>query len=139
MNERLMRRDAGPMAGHGESAARDSFPGRLLPVASALASRLLVSLLLMVAARLLTPDRFGIFAVLTTIAGVVNAVVSGGGDMWLNRFSRMPRPGAFAAPRLWPYYLIIVLFQLAVAVLAAVAIAAFVDPFAAYRTDIVLA
>ncbi|HLF59406.1 MAG TPA: oligosaccharide flippase family protein [Alphaproteobacteria bacterium] len=139
MNERLLQTGNGEAPGSAEPAQQDSMLARLLPVASAIVSRLLVYILLMAAARLLTPDRFGVFAVLTTIAGVVNAIVSGGGDMWLNRFSRMPRLGGFAAPRLWPYYLIIVTFQVAVAILAAVAIAAFVDPLAAYRADIVLA
>ena len=78
-----------------------------LPVTSAVISRLSVFLVIIIAARLLTPNQFGLFATLSVIGGIVTALVSGGGDMWLNRFTAH-MPAAFQpASSLWRVYLVI--------------------------------
>ena len=60
---------------------------------------------LIAAARMLEPVEFGVFAVLTALVGVVNAVVSGGGDMWLNSFTGSSTRKLGHAPRISPAYL----------------------------------
>ena len=59
----------------------------VLAVLSAVWSRLGIYIVLVLAARNLPNDEFGVFAVLMAVAGIVNAMVSGGGDMWLSRFT----------------------------------------------------
>ena len=54
---------------------------------------------------MLEPVEFGVFAVLTALVGVVNAVVSGGGDMWLNSFTGSSARKLGHAPRISPAYL----------------------------------
>ncbi len=81
----------------------------LLPVASAIASRLSVYATLIVAARLLDGDQFGAYAVSLVFIGIFGALVTGGGDMWLNRFTSEPGAVGGQAPRLWPVYFTIVL------------------------------
>jgi len=79
----------------------------LLAVFSAVVSRLAAFGALIAAARMLEPVEFGVFAVLTALVGVVNAVVSGGGDMWLNSFTGSSTRKLGQAPRISPAYLII--------------------------------
>lgn len=57
------------------------------------------------AARLLDSFDFGAFTVFMVIIGLINALVSGGGDMWLNRFTvaRFSQDGR--VPRIWIYYI----------------------------------
>lgn len=78
-----------------------------LAITSALVSRLAAFGTLIAAARLLDPVDFGVFAVLTAVVGVINAVVSGGGDMWLNSFTGSFSRRTRQAPRVSPHYLAI--------------------------------
>ena len=111
----------------------------LFAIASAAVSRLSTYVVLILAAHLLPPERFGAFAALAVVGAVVNAVVSGGGDMWLNRFTwNMPRR-LRQAPRLWRHYVIITATLALIAVVAAVAVANGIEGLRPYRTDIVLA
>lgn len=84
-----------------------SIPLSFLPLFSAIVSRLSGYAVLLIAARLLVPDEFGIFAALITVGAIVNALVSGGGDMWLNRFVRKTAAHHGRAPVIWPVYLTI--------------------------------
>lgn len=77
----------------------------VLAVLSAVWSRIGIYLVLILAARNLPGAEFGVFAVLMAVAGIVNAVVSGGGDMWLNRFTWRSSSQAKRAPRVWRAYL----------------------------------
>lgn len=81
----------------------------MLAVISAVVSRLAAFGALIAAARMLEPVEFGVFAVLTALVGVVNAIVSGGGDMWLNSFTGSQARKAGLAPRISPAYLLICL------------------------------
>jgi glycosyltransferase involved in cell wall biosynthesis/O-antigen/teichoic acid export membrane protein len=76
-----------------------------LALTSAVVSRLSTFAALIAAARFLNPDDFGAFAVLMAIVGVINAFVSGGGDMWLNSFTASVSGKARQAPRVSHYYL----------------------------------
>jgi O-antigen/teichoic acid export membrane protein len=53
------------------------------------------------------PEEFGAFTVLAVLGGGVNAVVSGGGDMWLNRFVTQEKVSRNRPPHVWPFYLTI--------------------------------
>jgi glycosyltransferase involved in cell wall biosynthesis/O-antigen/teichoic acid export membrane protein len=80
----------------------------ILAVSSAVVSRLAAFGALIAAARFIQdPNEYGIFAVLTALVGVVNAVVSGGGDMWLNSFAGSLSRTTGQAPRVSQAYLII--------------------------------
>lgn len=81
----------------------------LLPIASAAVSRVSVYATLIVAARLLDAEQFGAYAVCLVVAGILSALVTGGGDMWLNRFTAELASVTGQAPRLWPVYFVIVL------------------------------
>ena len=59
-------------------------------VASALVSRGAPLVAVFVAARLLSPEQFGGFAVAMAVHNLLGALVSGGGDLWLNRFTWRP-------------------------------------------------
>ena len=83
-------------------ALRNARPG--VAIASALVSRLALFAQVVLAARLLAPTEFGVFAVLLTVFGLLTAVISGG-DMWLNRFNWRSEAGARRAPRVWRPYL----------------------------------
>ena len=76
-----------------------------LALASAVVSRLSTFAALIAAARFLNPVDFGAFAVLMAIVGVINAFVSGGGDMWLNSFTASTSGRTQQAPRVSHYYL----------------------------------
>lgn len=89
-----------------------SIPAAIVP---ALVSRLAGYLTLIVAARIMIPEEFGAFTVLAVLGGVVNAMVSGGGDMWLNRFTTRARVSENHPPRVWSLYLMISLFVSALA------------------------
>jgi glycosyltransferase involved in cell wall biosynthesis/O-antigen/teichoic acid export membrane protein len=89
-----------------EKAVHRSRP--ILAVSSAVVSRLATFGALIAAARFIQdPDEYGVFAVLTALVGVVNAVVSGGGDMWLNSFTGSLSRTTGQAPRISQAYLII--------------------------------
>lgn len=77
----------------------------LLSVSSAVISRAGDFTILIVAAQLLKPLDFGAFTVFMVIIGLINAMVSGGGDMWLNRFTIARSSKAGRAPCIWPYYI----------------------------------
>ncbi|MGB0551703.1 MAG: glycosyltransferase [Alphaproteobacteria bacterium] len=80
----------------------------ILAVSSAVVSRLATFAALIAAARFIQdPSEYGVFAVLTALVGVVNAVVSGGGDMWLNSFTGSLSRTTGQAPRISQAYLII--------------------------------
>jgi len=80
----------------------------ILAVSSAVVSRLATFAALIAAARFIQdPNEYGVFAVLTALVGVVNAVVSGGGDMWLNSFTGSLSRTTGQAPRISQAYLII--------------------------------
>jgi glycosyltransferase involved in cell wall biosynthesis/O-antigen/teichoic acid export membrane protein len=79
----------------------------MLAISSAVVSRLAAFGALIAAARMLEPVEFGVFAVLTALVGVVNAIVSGGGDMWLNSFTGSVSRKTGLAPRISPAYLAI--------------------------------
>lgn len=81
-----------------------SVPAAMIP---ALFSRFAGYLTLIVAARIMIPEEFGAFTVLAVLGGVVNALVSGGGDMWLNRFITREKVTRNRPPRVWPLYLMI--------------------------------
>lgn len=84
-----------------------------LPIFSAVTSRVASYVVLIAAARLLDPEEFGAFAVLISTMGIINAMVSGGGDLWLNRFTRAgPQKTSDAGfpgtpPRFGPLYLML--------------------------------
>ena len=75
-------------------------------VFSAIVSRLGLLVWLIVVARLLQPNDFGAFVAFLVIAGMVNAIVSGGGDMWLNGFTSGGSVARLRAPRIWAVYLV---------------------------------
>lgn len=75
-----------------------------LSIASAVVSKGAEYGVLILAARLLDPYGFGAYTYLMMVVGLINAVVSGGGDMWLNRFTFRTASGAGRAPRIWRYY-----------------------------------
>ena len=79
----------------------------VLAVASAIVSRLSVFAVLILAARLLDPREFGAFAVTGVVMALVMALVSGGGDMWLNPFTQRGAGDRPRAPRIWGAYLAI--------------------------------
>ena len=79
----------------------------ILAVSSAVVSRLAAFGALIAAARVLEPVEFGVFAVLTAVVGVVNAIVSGGGDMWLNSFTGTDTRQSRRVPRISHAYLVI--------------------------------
>jgi O-antigen/teichoic acid export membrane protein len=81
----------------------------LLPFAGALVSRLSIYVTLIVAAHLLDGEQFGVYAVCLVIVGILSALVTGGGDMWLNRFTGQVAVTTGQAPRLWPAYFLVVL------------------------------
>jgi glycosyltransferase involved in cell wall biosynthesis/O-antigen/teichoic acid export membrane protein len=77
----------------------------ILPVSGALFSRLSGYIVLILVARTLIPEEFGIFTMLVVIAALVNATVSGGGDMWLNRFINTRKAHRGRMPKAWLIYL----------------------------------
>ncbi len=89
---------------HATLFRKAAVPAAIVP---ALFSRSVSYLTLIVAARLMIPEEFGAFAVLAVLGGVLNALVSGGGDMWLNRFTTRIRVDKHHPPRFWSLYLII--------------------------------
>jgi hypothetical protein len=77
-------------------------------ISNAVISRLATFGALIAAARFIQgPNEYGIFAVLTALVGVVNAVVSDGGDMWLNSFTGNLSRTTEQSPRIGQAYLII--------------------------------
>ncbi len=76
-----------------------------LSIASALVSKGAEYGVLILAARMLDPYGFGAYTYLMMVVGLINAVVSGGGDMWLNRFTFSVSTAQGRAPRIWRYYL----------------------------------
>jgi glycosyltransferase involved in cell wall biosynthesis/O-antigen/teichoic acid export membrane protein len=62
-------------------------------------------LILIIAAWTLSADEFGIFATLWVVGSLAGAVVSGGGDMWLNRFSTPHLTHELRVPSIWLFYL----------------------------------
>jgi O-antigen/teichoic acid export membrane protein len=76
-----------------------------LAVLSAIASRSTVLVVLFVAARRLPPEQFSALALALSIAGLVVAVVSGGGDLWLNRFAGVLRRSPVRAAELRGAYI----------------------------------
>ena len=133
--DRTVHRDGGVVL----AAENISTAVKFLPMISAVISRIAVFITMMVAAHLLSPDGFGAFAVLTAVAAIAVPLVMGGGDMWLNRFSRRPSGQVFAAPLIWPYYTVIVLAMAAFVVLAASTVAVFAPPTFSYGPALVLA
>jgi O-antigen/teichoic acid export membrane protein len=81
----------------------------LLPLVSALISRLSVYATLIVTAHLLDPEQFGTYAVCLVAIGILSALMTGGGDMWLNRFTGELASTSGQAPRLWLVYFVVVL------------------------------
>lgn len=81
---------------------------KLLPylsITSALVSKGAEYGVLILAARMLDPYGYGAYTYLMMVVGLINAAVSGGGDMWLNRFTFSVSTDAGRAPRIWRYYL----------------------------------
>ena len=89
----------------GVDAESESARQPFLALTSAVVSRLSTFAALIAAARFLSPNDFGAFAVLMAIVGVINAFVSGGGDMWLNSFTASVSGKTQQAPRVSHYYL----------------------------------
>jgi len=89
----------------GGALPRIQSSGIALSIGSAVFSRLAIYGTLIVAARLLRPDEFGAFAVAMTFVAIVTAFVSGGGDLWLNRFARAKDLRRGIAPASWAVYL----------------------------------
>jgi O-antigen/teichoic acid export membrane protein len=100
----------------------------LLPIASAVVSRLSVYATLIVTARLMDGEQFGVYAVCLVVVGILSALVTGGGDMWLNRFTGELASQTGQAPRLWPVYFAVV-SVISIALLAAVSLAEIADLF----------
>lgn len=92
-----------------------------LSIGSALVSRLSQYVVLVLVARLLPPEDFGAFALLAVLSAVVTAIASGGGDMWLNRFTWHDSVQAYRAPRVWRVYLIACVIAAAMALVLSVA------------------
>ncbi|HEX7007191.1 MAG TPA: hypothetical protein VF274_08630 [Alphaproteobacteria bacterium] len=78
-----------------------------LAVASAVASRSTVLAVMFVAARRLPPEQFSALALTLSIGGLVIAVVSGGGDLWLNRFAGVLRRSPVRAAELRGAYIVL--------------------------------
>lgn len=137
---RRLQRDARPANERGCRGIRDailkqaSIPAAMVP---ALFSRIAAYLTLIVAARIMIPDEFGVFAALSVVGGIINALVSGGGDMWLNRFVTQQKVATRHPPRLWPIYLSISLAVSALAMVIAAATAVSV-PALADQSDAIL-
>jgi O-antigen/teichoic acid export membrane protein/GT2 family glycosyltransferase len=106
---------------------RSAVPAAMVP---ALFSRIAAYLTLIVAARIMIPEEFGAFAVLTVLGGVINALVSGGGDMWLNRFVTRDDVARSHPPAVWPLYLTISLFVSTVAMISMALVVVFVPALA---------
>src|SRR5436853_5875306 len=60
----------------------------LLATFAAIYSRLSFLFISFINIQLMSPEEFGVFALLMLITNMISAFVSGGGDLWLNRFSR---------------------------------------------------
>lgn len=89
----------------------------LMPIASAVLSRLALLAILLLCARNLPADEFGIFGLSTTVMAVFSGFVSGG-DMVLNRFTRA-HFSASTSTALWLAYLGAVLLTSLAALLPA--------------------
>ena len=118
----------------------------LLALVSAVVSRLSIFAALIAAARFLDPIDFVAFTVLTAIVGVINALVSGGGDMWLNSFTASESGRTQMAPRVSSYYLgictgiaIFVFFLLGGAVIANRASVFDLGPIEGYNSALLVA
>lgn len=102
-------------------------------VASAVVSRSAPLVAVFVAARLLSPEQFGGFAIAMTVHNLLGALVSGGGDLWLNRFTWRPfAKGHWAAAVRFRYLEICLAIAGIVAVFTL--IAAFLPAFGDWRT-----
>lgn len=137
---RRLERDARPESQRGWRGVRTallkqaSIPAAIAP---ALLSRIAAYLTLIVAARVMIPDEFGVFAVLSVVGGIINAMVSGGGDMWLNRFVTRRNVTQGQPPQLWLTYFAISVVVAALAMMIA-GLATATIPALAEQSDAVL-
>ncbi len=116
---------------------RDRFP--FIALAGALVSRLSAYAVLLLAARLLMPREFGAVAVLMIVAAILNALASGGGDMWLNRFTDPATALARRAPWVRPVYLAICAVIAIVVIVLGAGAALALDLFASFSNALILA
>ena len=113
--------------------------GAFFSVFLALFSRLSGYLVLILCAWKLAPDEFGILAALMVVGGIVNALVGGGGDMWLNRFTTPQMAQHGRAPPIWLLYLTISAGLLVLSNLLSAAASAFIPVIAQYGATISVA
>jgi len=110
-----------------------------VPLVSALVSRLAAYAVLLIAAHLLTPADFGAITVLMVVVAILNALVSGGGDMWLNRFTGSKQTTAGRAPWVRPAYLLLCVTSAAGVIVAGLIAAYGLDMMASRSGALVLA
>lgn len=79
-------------------------------------SRLSFFLIVLINTQFLSPKDFGVFSIILLIVNIINAMVSCGGDMWLNRFTRHHHSHTKRAPLISRFYL-----QMSVGVAAIIA------------------
>ena len=130
---------SGSNPGRAGGVRRTLFQHSLLPLFSAIISRSLAYVVLLIAARLLSPDEFGTYAALITVGAIINAMVSGGGDMWLNRFVRGIAVGRGQVPAIWPEYLVICMTLAVMAVAAAGLAVGTIDALAPHGAGVLIA
>jgi len=76
-----------------------------LATCAAAVSRLSMFLIVLINTQFLSPQDFGLFTLLMLTSNIVNAFVSCGGDMWLNRFTRHYHSSKKRAPAVARFYL----------------------------------
>lgn len=101
-----------------------------LAIASAVVSRASTYVVLIVLARLLPPEDFGAYSIAMVAVTVLSALVSGGGDMWLNRFTR--GHGYRVQNRVFSHYLFMALAIAAVVLPLGMAAAPVVERYTSY-------
>ncbi len=101
----------------------------LLTIAAAVVSRLSMLFITMLNIRIMPAEEFGVFALLLLVANIVSAFVCCGGDMWLNRFTRLRHSVQKRPPIVSGLYLSISACLAGLVVLCAIAFAIFGQEF----------
>jgi len=82
-----------------------SFLEHCFATAAAVVSRSFIFVITLYSSQVLSPDEFGIFMLVLLLSNCLAAIVSGGGDMWLNRFNSYSHTLYHKPPAITRYYL----------------------------------